>query len=613
MRNEPTEAFNSIVILNTQEEAKRFTQSHAENLGDWLFVPTHPTLVEWLTRHDLPFVDPMRLVSDPELDAIRRQVYEPNDTMLATLDTILEPLFTRRFGVSSFLAWSAMYRHFSLFLFASARIAETAFERLFATYTPLQVMHYIPRHPYWDGRHFAEGLLESLSKRFQFKLNVIEPEPVETPEPTPETSFDDTRLSLWSRAQSAARRGAWTSRLLSIKCEGSGPREEGPPVILFEPLYDFEFLRYAPLNRRTIYWPHMGIPPDLEDASDTAFVEEVDATISTLTTDMAKGGSGVARLIFKDMRADLHKNLARSLAPLLALERLMQNGGVALGIWGNPPNYGGKGLIMEYLMQNGVPVIGMLHGGGVVEIPRNRLLIDRDIKRCTHYVSYGFTAAQLEKSFPGHGATTQIIPAGSTKMEWYESIHQGRTVIDILYPIMFHHDFYATPYTYRTDTLIDAQKKILDRLNEYAELSIMVKPLPGCTPERFALFEYLAQRPRLDVERHYHTLRCLTQYDVKAVVIDCPATALYEAMAFDVEIFLLTWPDYLFTEEARVLLEKRVHLCETVDSLLVKLDAFRAGTLSPKRNDEYFRAFVSKPGARETIRRLIEDLANSKP
>ena len=136
--------------------------------------------------------------------------------------------------------------------------------------------------------------------------------------------------------------------------------------------------------------------------------------------------------------------------------------------------------------------------------------------------------------------------------------------------------------------------------------SVFVKPFPF---RRSAISPLLARLKGATVVDGMFLDEFLDTYAPRAVVIDYPASVLFQSLPHDTEIFLM--PDELNPYEARALeeLKKRVHYCEDVETVLAKLDSFFEGRLEKKRDESYYNHYVHKPDSREKTVRLIESLS----
>ncbi|MBN2141015.1 MAG: hypothetical protein JW718_08420, partial [Desulfovibrionaceae bacterium] len=142
---------------------------------------------------------------------------------------------------------------------------------------------------------------------------------------------------------------------------------DGPAVLLLEPLYDLEFLKEALADLALVSSNSLTRAQGKMPTPASSFPDP--AAIADLADNLANGSDNdpdnqaIARRVVQDLAEDFAAHLPEHAAGLAALERLRRERGLALGVWGNSPVRGFRALAAEYLLANGVEVLGAQHGG----------------------------------------------------------------------------------------------------------------------------------------------------------------------------------------------------------------------------------------------------------
>jgi hypothetical protein len=367
-------------------------------------------------------------------------------------------------------------------------------------------------------------------------------------------------------------------------------------ILLAEPLYFLGFLRDALPGHDVIRLRPDGYPMGRRREGARPDLEGLDALFPEIPAEP------LAAMFARAVREDFGRGGADYFGPVLVLAEMRKTIPIALGVWGNIGGFS-KYLVFEYLRSVGVPVVGTQHGNCYVDqvIPWN---FESDFNRCSVFISWGFDAADLARAFPRAKPRMTVHPLGLV----IPPVKGGRKKpVEIAFaPSLNMTLFNGGTAMIKPDMLLDRQVRILDYLDALPGGGAVVKPFPF---RRNALSPRLARLKGLTVVDGIFLDEFLDTYAPRAVVIDYPASVLFQTLPLDVEIFLM--PDELNPYEARALeeLKKRVHWCEDVETLLAKLDLFFQGRLEKKRDQTYYHHYVHKPNARENTVRLIERLA----
>lgn len=268
-------------------------------------------------------------------------------------------------------------------------------------------------------------------------------------------------------------------------------------------------------------------------------------------------------------------------------------------------------VAIEYFRHENIPIVGAQHGGSYGIQNCLGTHFDGDFDRCDWYFTFGFTDRDLLSTYPERKSRAKMVPVGlpSVKLP-VERTPQRRLKVDVLYPFSI-----VLPLSENTlqDTysLTQIQKKIIAHLDHLTDLRSIAKP-PMVTNERSCMIETtLLGLRHVEILRGVRLRQVFENYEVGLVVLEYPSTPLYEVIAEDVEIIQLVDATLPFESSALALLKKRVHVCDTVDEVLAKIDQFRAGALTKLRNQEFLKRHVYQPDSQTRIRAFLGSLVES--
>jgi hypothetical protein len=297
------------------------------------------------------------------------------------------------------------------------------------------------------------------------------------------------------------------------------------------------------------------------------------------------------RLVFLD---DFISRFHFYTMPLRKLIQLDPKYHIAGGVWNWPPSKPSpKILLIAYLLQAGVPVLGAQHGGnyGVQNIyPRH---FDSDFWWCTHYFSWGFAQADLKETYPHAKPRCEIFPLGRKQHDSINrdgelgGIHKKKRV-DILFPITnasyFHRDTLRIPQ----HLLAQYQRELLLFLDGLKDLTVVVKPFRGFGYKNSAFVELLGGLRHVKVENHLGLSECFETHQVRSVLIEYPSSPMFEAMCEDAEVFVLTNPIIKYSPAAEAQIKRRVHLHHDPAQLKTALTDYLSNEVANKRRDSVF-------------------------
>jgi hypothetical protein len=535
---------------------------------------------------------------------------------LASLDDEFGEAITIKLGSPVRLAYfHALYRYLGRYEYTNILKARAALARLVGKYRPARVQVFRARHQ------------SSAYSYFKTRLNVYEMILAELGVPV-DSLLAPRAWAVWSRtvvdAAAAAARMAWwylprnpllLLRRIRRRTRGAclavewrtqvGPGSDPEPGLLL--LLDGQLaerqmagLPVAPLadafklGGRSRVDPQLPNLPALDLVPDGLRLRSQAQWHAVQTGEVLEPRALLTAIVLGNF-ADNFNTYA---LPLRQVLRLASTRRILGGTWAYPPTWPtAMALLAAYLLQSGLPVVGRQHGGnyGIQRIyPRH---FDSDFRWCTHFLSYGFTAADLQETYPEVQLPCTIVPSGD-QYSPAPATARSRPLIDILFPISNASYFQQSSPRLPQHLLAQYQWDLLDFLDGLSAGRIVVKPFRFFRYATSAVVERLPRLKHVEVIDHLSFTECFEQYRVGAVLTEYPSSPLFEAIHQDTEILALTNSLIRYNTTADTLLRQRAHLFEDMESLKDAVNRFLAGTLAPKRSAEFASRYLL-PGGRE--------------
>lgn len=289
---------------------------------------------------------------------------------------------------------------------------------------------------------------------------------------------------------------------------------------------------------------------------------------------------------------DLIHNFKRYLLPVYQLSQLIQKVPVLGAVWVSPPTGPGpKPLIVDYLIQKDVPVVGRQHGGnyGIEQnYPRH---FDSDFRWCTYYLSYGFTEEDIKETNPDHPVSCKIIPVGVDEKP-ISPTHHRRQKVDLLFPISNATYFHRDTVRPLQHELAGNQRRLLRFLNQLSARRIIIKPFHLYDQSTSAFIELLGGLKNVEVMDYLDLPTCFKHFAMGAVIIEYISSPLFESILQDVEVLALNNPILPFNPTAAALLRKRAHIFENVSDLEQAIVDFLEGRLPRLRDNGFAERYL---------------------
>lgn len=464
-----------------------------------------------------------------------------------------------------------------------------AFSHLLQTSSSPKVMVYPKKmnHFFYTDREITE-LLRDLFPEYQMESIDVKRQTDEKP-----LMHQNSKIALMKKF--FTKNPLWLWPKLKLKITGFKETllalalKNRPSLLLFPELYDLTFLKQHRLHYTMIDWEMYRLffakkhPLTRPEINFSPFIS--DHPLDTIAA--------------SDMEKFFRQNIGHALEALSQIKTLLSHRKISLIAWGNPPIFGEKAFLFDFLLHQNIPIVGMQHGNCYGDQIRYGHF-DSDFNRCDYYFTYGFTHEDLERGYERRKHRCRIIPTGTTR---HKIATRTKIPIDILFPITIIKPILMGGVN-RTPAaaLWNAQHKILRYLDSLQNHhSCYVKPIRGANKRNSPFLIVKHTFEHLRFVDHLSLGEFLNHYLPKIVIIDLPSSPLIDVIGLDTEIFLLADPVNGYETVALEKLRKRVHYYDDIDHLIEGAQAFLEGRIKPKRNEEYIRHYLAQSDSETKI------------
>ena len=578
-------------ILNCVEDAKSFLSEFEGEHRQWDLFSTHDGVGDFLSSRNVECTNLTSFITNAFLVRTFKEIEEPFDQLTCHLDRSVSKKVSETLGISAPACFDSLYAYIGKLKLLGLLKVNQALENLLGQNVPKKFLVYHSANTeFLDGSDAIVELVKMHSKKLGFDVVLKE------------NTIDYVPVSFGKKISPY-----WTNPVQLDKGKKT--------IILLGYLYDLNFLKnQLPAIYNTILWPQLGYPgnlPSTRNADENLF-DQLRSTISSLQTkslmpDNDFGLNFWLLMVARSMIGDFLRHLEDYLVPLLVLNDFKSKHPIHLGIWGNPPHSGSKALLANFLMINGIPVIGSQHGGNYGTQNCYSIHFDTDFSRCTHFLSYRFTEKDLKSTYPNRTTNCEIIPVGSFMEERrVRSPAKRKPKVDLLFPLTNAMSIFNEGCRPKSDGLTSCQIKLLERLNQFTDIRVVIKPFKNSSSSNCSVLQVISKLKNIEIINDVDLTDYLEKNEVRAMVSEYPSSPMFEVLGMNTEIFQLSAPNIPFSKEVIALLEKRVHWFEDVDSLLNILELWAKDNLPPKRDMSFYNRFLYKENTEDLILKTIE-------
>jgi hypothetical protein len=593
------EAMSTALILHSIREADACVQRRLHD--GCLLLSTNPSVAVYLKeRHALDCLCVNRFLTHAELAGLMKTASSAADRVLASLDERIAPFLNEQLGLKMRYftpAYSFMGRHY---LLGHVAFIE-ALRKIITAHHVDKIL--VSDSRYQDFLNVDPGMAALLARFF------------------PQIACETIALGGAGGAEGSARLrrllrtardpSAWPALLSkAARALGAQPRRRAAAgaksILLCEPLYFLGFLADALDGYDLIHCSVDGYPAGVLSRMRRPEVRVNREKLHSLLSETRE--EPFEDFLSRGIREDFTKGLAAYLQPALAVKKIHESAPLSLAVWGNIGGYS-KYLLFEYLRSAGVKIVGTQHGNSYGDQIAPWAWVS-DFDRCDHFISWGFTKDDLSRVYPDAKPRFEVHPMGSVLPK---PVQSEKIKIDVLFPMTWSMSMFdGGAGRIKPDALIERQVKILEYLNSLKGVRVCVKPPPGTNPDNCVALSLARRLSNLQILENAPLTRFLEKYEPRIVIVEYPASPLYQSLRLDADILLM--PDLIspYEERARAEVSERVHFCADAEAVIAKLELFLAGRLEKKRDDTYYRHYIHQPDARENTLRLIKGLADGR-
>ncbi|MFV0423084.1 hypothetical protein [Oleidesulfovibrio sp.] len=303
------------------------------------------------------------------------------------------------------------------------------------------------------------------------------------------------------------------------------------------------------------------------------------------------------------------------LEPAVYMQQVHRRHPVTIGVWSVPLIGTPSRLAAEVLMQCGVPVAGLQHGGCYLSQHLGEKHFLTDFTACTRFISYAADQQTFEEAYSeeervaygGERGPCAVLRGGNID---HVSPLIGTQPVDIVFPVTNAVDLFWTCRT-GADRLARAQVDIMQAIDSRVDLTSIVKPFPHASRDSIAVSEAMEALTHSSVVQ-MGWRDFLERYKPLLAVIEFPSTPLYEALAYDIDIFLLADTTAPFTPHALNLLEKRVHIFYSAEELVAAVMRYTPEQSGSLRDNAFYNAYVNTEAALKNITVHLSEIIASR-
>lgn len=610
--------FRRLAILNLIEDARDFLGLEHPADSDTLVVSTHGAVDDFLQGSGLRVLPMASLNSYDFIRDTFSAGEEVVSHILGEFDRRWARALTHSLGLPEMKLFSPLYSYIAKYEYLNLRRMIAALDSLLGGSPNGEILIYRPQYEegFFDGETNLTKIAQLIGHEHGFTVTIRRSISAGA------DGFLARGLEAFKRAYASPAELFPAARDYLADMKSARLEPHFPTILLFGAMYDLSFLRRDTLSANIVrILPGPGLPtpwrlqPKEKNRLTGILAEQSrNITAPAVSADRPRPVSLAETLLEQSLARDIRDRVGEYLIPVVELAQADSEMHFRAAITGQGPASGAAALIAEYFMKQNVPVVAMQHGATFGVQRYYSCHFDSDYGRCSHYLSYGFDSADLEELHPGRPVPCRIVPVGAVKLvERGSQERERRETIDLVYPFANSWSIMIDVIRNRSDVMTANQLRILDILESFTEISVVVKAFPNMVQRTCSIMGRLRRLKHPVLHKDYSLNAWLKMYKPRGVVLDFPSTPLFEVMDQDCEIFLLEDPLIPFGATARSLLEKRVHLFPDVDSLETGLLSWNSGTLPRLRDNTFYSRYVSRPDSRSQVRRYLENLLNEAP
>lgn len=592
----------TVVILTSIPAAQSFLESQEGENEEVNLVSTHCNVADFLMHAGYNCLDLSSYISTDDVRAILEETSTslqnggPLFNTLKQLDKSISAKLAKAFDLDQKTWFCHCYEYILSTEYVGSRQLLLALQRMFEEHSPESIVLWGTSPGLPLGIFNERTILETevLNKRdIKFTFQELAAPPHIMPSGRPKKRNLRSTLS-------AIRRFLKT-------CFS---KRTGKRILLMESLYDLSFLKHE-FAHETISFPSKDAN---RNANFSPPLKEIEAAVHSIVDSISysqlakRSDSILPHNYFYGILSHFRINAPHWFKDYIDLLKQIEETPVDMAIWGNSPTHAPKNWIVQFLIEAGIPVLGMQHGShyGINDTVYRHIL--SDFNHCTHFFSYGFTGQELAKLYPDYPSLPKIIPVGSTKSPFLPDAKATPELVDAFFPMTIGRSLLKNS-DIPPHELAERQRAVLSVLEKRSDLRTLIKPIKNPTEQQLLIGKTLNQLTHCEVIYDMWLPKSLRNYSPKLVIIEYHSTPLYEVLPLDCDIFLLLDDAFPFTENALQLLRKRVHCFERTEDLVEAIRVY-PNSIEKLRDNSFYSKYVANPNAQSHISNEIEIILN---
>ncbi len=603
---------DSICILNCVDGAKSFISKFENNMTSWVIVSTHGSVNNYLSTLNIDCLELVSLVPNDFIIKTFKDADTSVNTLLNYLDAQCADSISNLLKIKKMKYFYSMYCYPGKYEYLGTLKLIKAFKELYKQHPVKKVVIYDSvKTSRFDGDDLLIDVIKYFSTKYNFSLTVRKTYKIY------QSKIIDIIKRIRGNIFHVTKAFQRLKKIFSCQFPARLYNHR-KLVILLELLYDLEFLKneLKSFNVNMLIWPYLSCPKvksmnEKLNSNEIRNIKSILSKIDISPQPMAADEYSYVtlKLLSKNIIKDFQLYIRDYLDPLVKLDRIHVNYNIDLAIWGNSPTTKSKAILVEYLLNNKVPIIGMQHGGGYCVQQCGTKHFDGDYSRCTHFLTYGFDKNDLENTYHNDKISCEIIPVGTCKEHRKVAKHaRANKNIDILFPLGYsHNSITIDTLRVKPDILTENQIELLTALEEFDDLRIVASMPRYIAYKNCSIMGTLKRLKNIKVIDGMHFQDILDRYNVRAVIIKFTTTPLYEVIGRDIDIFMMNDPVKPFSKESLGLLKKRVNYFENINEMKRALVKWKEGGLPILRNNEFYNKYVF----RKKTKSLIVDITKN--
>lgn len=593
-----------LYIVDSVSAARALLTQIEFNADAYEIFTTHYSVVDFLATYGIRAQDCSALLSCDDVKDHLQRTSRDLDLILNKLDSTLGVRICLKAGLPTMRVFHPLYKYLGQYHLAGLRAFKNFFELRLSEGDISCVCYYYAlsnsNHPIFSFEAMAKQICKANLVAFE-SVYVI-------------PSFGRCFLTKINRFLTLVSRGLRSPRKTAILLLRGWNRfhqcsvrlfKDRPIAFVFDPPQCSFFVNFLSQYKvQIIRVPGCGIIPVKNIAIQKVLTnfDEIKAELIFWQKNTSTSSStidDIEHLIVSNLLAQA----SFLLLPLLYVNLIIRSYPLCLAAWDIPlVTRPVLNLIAEFFIVRKFPVFGRQHGANYVCQDCGSIHFDSDFDRCTHFFSYGFGQQEFQRTYPNVQSKCIFIPTG-----WVTNLAKSRAKpVDIVFPISNALSLFLLARLPGNE-LAERQLHILRAMELRRDLYCVVKPFVNFNENNFAHIETLKTLKNIKVEE-VDWLSYLKTHRPRLIVFEIASTPLFEAIALDVDIFLMLDSVFPFSETALDMLKKRVHIFSSVEELSESIQSYGIKKLTCLRNEEFYRTYVNRSVPHSTVDNLMNTI-----